>query len=367
MLFQYPPWFGPRRENRAELEALRERLPDYRICVEFRSPRWLAEERDRERTLRLLEEHGLVFVCVDAPEVSGLPRLLAITSEDLLVVRFHGRSDRTWSDTSRSAAERFRYLYKKRELEELARPIAELTRGGARDPPADEQLLPRLRRPQRRPAAGPARALRARGAAVTIEHGIARGDDGVARCWWADSAPEYRAYHDREWGFPVADDRRLFEKLSLEGFQAGLSWLTILRKREAFRAAFAGFDYARVARFGPRDVERMLGDAAIVRHRGKIEAVINNARRAVELVGEEGSLARYVWRFEPESPRTSVQVAHTSESRALARELKQRGWRFVGPTTVYAFMQAMGLVNDHLEGCDLRAPAERARAEFERP
>jgi DNA-3-methyladenine glycosylase I len=205
------------------------------------------------------------------------------------------------------------------------------------------------------------------------DDGIARGDDGVARCWWADSAPEYRAYHDREWGFPVAEDRRLFEKLSLEGFQAGLSWLTILRKREAFRRAFADFDFERVARFGDREVERLLADASIVRHRGKIEAVINNARRAVDLVEEEGSLAGYVWRFEPEARSRSVdraglaELAHTAESRALARDLKKRGWRFVGPTTVYAFMQAMGLVNDHLDGCDIRARVARARAEFRRP
>lgn len=208
---------------------------------------------------------------------------------------------------------------------------------------------------------------------MTIDDGIACSDDGVARCWWADSAPEYRSYHDREWGFPVAEDQRLFEKLSLEGFQAGLSWLTILRKREAFRRAFAGFDFERVARFGQRDITRLLADASIVRHRGKIEAVINNARCAVELVEEEGSLAGYVWRFEPEAQPRSVdraklrELAHTAESHALARDLKKRGWRFVGPTTVYAFMQAMGLVNDHLEGCDIRPQVELARADFERP
>ncbi len=203
--------------------------------------------------------------------------------------------------------------------------------------------------------------------------GIAQGDDGVARCWWGDSPPEYRSYHDSEWGFPVADDVRLFEKLSLEGFQAGLSWLTILRKREAFRRAFAGFEFERVARFGPQDVTRLLGDASIVRHRGKIEAVINNARCAVELVDAEGSLAGYVWRFEPE-PRAAVldydglrALAQTPESRELARDLKRRGWRFVGPTTVYAFMQAMGLVNDHIDGCDAAAAVEHARATFQRP
>ena len=201
--------------------------------------------------------------------------------------------------------------------------------------------------------------------------GIVRGEDGVRRCYWADSAPEYRAYHDREWGFPVDDDVRLFEKLSLEGFQAGLSWLTILRKREAFRRAFAGFDFNAVARFGERDVERLLGDASIIRHRGKIEAVINNAGRAVELVESEGSLAAYVWRFEPgRRPRRVDRgdiAAETAESRALAKDLKRRGWRFVGPTTVYAFMQAMGLVNDHMTGCAARTTATRARKEFRSP
>jgi DNA-3-methyladenine glycosylase I len=205
--------------------------------------------------------------------------------------------------------------------------------------------------------------------------GLAQGDDGVTRCFWGDSAPEYRAYHDTEWGFPVADDRRLFEKLCLEGFQSGLSWLTILRKREGFREAFAGFDFEQVARFGARDVKRLLGDAAIVRHRGKIEATINNAQRAVELVDEEGSLAAFVWRFEPDPasrPKrltwaTLVKMAQTDESRALAKDLKRRGWRFVGPTTVYAFMQAMGLVNDHVEGCAARDPAAEARAAFAVP
>ena len=193
------------------------------------------------------------------------------------------------------------------------------------------------------------------------------GDDGVSRCWWGDSAPELRPYHDVEWGFPVADDTRLFEKLSLEGFQAGLSWLTILRKREAFRRAFAGFDLERVARFGERDVQRLLKDASIVRNRGKIEAVINNARRAIEVVDTDGSLAAYVWRFEPEPRRVDSLPASTPESDALSRDLKRRGWRFVGPTTVYAFMQAMGLVNDHLDGCEAGAAVERARVKFKRP
>jgi DNA-3-methyladenine glycosylase I len=205
--------------------------------------------------------------------------------------------------------------------------------------------------------------------------GLARGDDGVVRCFWGDSAPEYRAYHDTEWGFPVDDDRRLFEKLSLEGFQSGLSWLTILRKREAFRRAFAGFDIEQVARFGDRDVARLLDDASIVRHRGKIEATLNNAKRAVELVDEEGSLAAYVWRFEPD-PSTRpkrltwsalLELGQTPESQAMAKDLKRRGWRFVGPTTVYAFMQAMGLVNDHVDGCAIRGPVEDARAKFMRP
>jgi DNA-3-methyladenine glycosylase I len=208
-----------------------------------------------------------------------------------------------------------------------------------------------------------------------VDEGLSRGEDGVVRCFWGDSAPEYRPYHDTEWGFPVDDDRRLFEKLTLEGFQSGLSWLTILRKREGFRQAFAGFDFERVARFGERNVERLLADASIVRHRGKIESTLNNARRAVELVEAEGSLAAYVWRFEPD-PATRPkrltraalkEMATTPESTALAKDLKKRGWTFVGPTTVYAFMQAMGLVNDHVHGCAARDPAEQARAAFVRP
>jgi len=196
---------------------------------------------------------------------------------------------------------------------------------------------------------------------------IVVGEDGLARCCWADSAPEYRAYHDTEWGFPVADDVRLFEKLSLEGFQAGLAWLTILRKRDAFRRAFEGFRFDRVARFDESDVARLLADSGIVRHRGKIEAVINNARRAVELVGEQGSLSAYVWRFEPEAAHATDLPSTTPESKALAKDLKSRGWRFVGPTTVYAFMQAMGLVNDHVDGCHARTRVEAARRRFERP
>jgi DNA-3-methyladenine glycosylase I len=207
---------------------------------------------------------------------------------------------------------------------------------------------------------------------TSTEDGLVNGSDGVVRCSWGDSTPEYRAYHDDEWGRPLADDVRLFEMLSLEGFQAGLSWLTILRKRDAFRRAFAGFDPQLVARFGKRDVTRLLGDAAIVRHRGKIEAVIGNAARALELIDAEGSIAAYVWRFEPLLPDVKINPAAVREregapeAKALARELKQRGWRFVGPSTVYAFMQATGLVNDHVEGCAARKPAERARAAFKR-
>jgi DNA-3-methyladenine glycosylase I len=195
------------------------------------------------------------------------------------------------------------------------------------------------------------------------------GDDGLARCPWGDSTADYRVYHDTEWGFPVADDIRLFEKLSLEGFQSGLSWLTILRKRENFRAAFAGFDFHQVARFDERDVERLLGDAGIIRHRGKIEAVINNAARAVELAGAEGSLAHYFWSHEPApvTGRADGEPSTTAESTAIAKDLKKRGWRFVGPTTVYAFMQAMGLVNDHRTGCHTRPQVDAARAGFTRP
>jgi DNA-3-methyladenine glycosylase I len=209
-----------------------------------------------------------------------------------------------------------------------------------------------------------------------LADGLVENEDGVTRCWWGGGEDlSYRAYHDDEWGMPVTDDVRLFEKLTLEGFQAGLSWLTILRKREAFRRAFAGFDFRRVARYGERDVERLLADASIVRHRGKIESAINNARRAEELVDEAGSLAAYLWRFEPDEASRPARVtrdallalAHTPDSRALAKDLKRRGWTFVGPTTVYAFMQAMGLVDDHLEGCAARPRVEAARAALARP
>lgn len=205
--------------------------------------------------------------------------------------------------------------------------------------------------------------------------GVVEHEDGRTRCFWAGNDPIYRDYHDGEWGRPVTDDRRLFEKLCLEGFQSGLSWLTILRKREAFRHAFAGFDYHRVARFGPRDVERLLADAAIVRHRGKIEAAIANASRAIELEAEHGSLAAYFWQFEPpasERPKRLTRAAlskmsTTPTSIRMAKDLKKRGFRFFGPTTAYAFMQAMGMVNDHLEGCFSRELVEAERARFVRP
>jgi DNA-3-methyladenine glycosylase I len=191
------------------------------------------------------------------------------------------------------------------------------------------------------------------------------GKDGKARCFWSGAAPEFPAYHDREWGFPVADDRRLFEKICLEGFQSGLSWRTILAKRENFRAAFKNFDFDKVARFDARNVKRLLGDPGIVRHRGKIEAVINNARCAREMVKREGSLAAYIWRYEAGAKRKSMAVSE--EAIKLSKDLKKLGWRFVGPTTVYAFMQAMGLVNDHAAGCVIRAKALKARKAFKIP
>ncbi|WP_431682783.1 DNA-3-methyladenine glycosylase I [Kitasatospora sp. KL5] len=195
------------------------------------------------------------------------------------------------------------------------------------------------------------------------------GPDGKPRCQWSAAAAEFLAYHDTEWGFPVADDRRLFEKLSLEGFQSGLSWRTILAKRENFRAAFSGFDISRVARFGEREVERLLQDAGIVRHRGKIEAVINNAKCAESMLDREGSLAAFVWRYEPDPAELpEPQTASTSPtSIALSKDLRKLGWRFVGPTTVFAFMQAMGLVNDHARDCAIRPLAERERVAFARP
>jgi len=210
---------------------------------------------------------------------------------------------------------------------------------------------------------------------MPLAAGLVRHADGVTRCWWPGEDPLYLRYHDEEWGAPVTDDRRLFEKICLEGFQAGLSWLTILRKRPHFRKAFADFDIDRVAGFGARDTARLLNDEGIVRHRGKIESTINNARRAVAVRDEFGSLAAYFWRREPD-PRSRprrmtrhalMQLARTPESIALSKDLKTRGWTFVGPTTVYAFMQAMGLVNDHLEGCASRIAVEGARATLRRP
>ena len=206
-----------------------------------------------------------------------------------------------------------------------------------------------------------------------LSEGLQRGDDGRLRCWWCGTSDEYVRYHDVEWGSPVTDDVRLFEKLSLEGFQAGLSWLTILRKRENFRTAFAGFEPARVARFGSRDITRLLGNAGIVRHRGKIEAVINNARCYDALCAEHGSLAAFIWGYEPradERPLKATRAAlpnMTRSSIAMSKALKQRGWKFVGPTTMYALFQAMGLVNDHLDGCYRRPDVERTRRKLRRP
>jgi DNA-3-methyladenine glycosylase I len=208
-----------------------------------------------------------------------------------------------------------------------------------------------------------------------MREGIRIGADGRPRCSWAGDDPLYVEYHDAEWGRPVAEDRRLFEKLCLEGFQAGLSWLTILRKRDNFRRVFAGFDPLVIAEFGDDDVERLMADAGIVRNRAKILATINNARRYLELVAETGSLAAYLWSFEPDSASRPAELDHATlltfatspESRALSRDLRRRGWAFVGPTTAYAAMQAMGIVNDHLDGCWVRPEVERARDLFPRP
>jgi DNA-3-methyladenine glycosylase I len=208
-----------------------------------------------------------------------------------------------------------------------------------------------------------------------VAEGLIQEDDGRCSCRWHAGIPEYVAYHHREWGRPTADDTRLFEKICLEGFQSGLSWITILRKREAFRRGFAGFDAERVAEFGPADIERLVGDAGIVRHRGKIESVINNARRLAELRATEGSLAPFVWRHEPkpaDRPRrldlaALMAMPKTDESTALSKALRKRGWSFVGPTTIYAFMQAVGIVNDHIEGCWCRPECEAERAAFARP
>ena len=205
--------------------------------------------------------------------------------------------------------------------------------------------------------------------------GLIKGDDGISRCWWHGGLPDYVEYHDLEWGHPVDDDQKLFEKICLEGFQAGLSWLTILRKRENFRKAFKDFDFVKVARFGEKQVAKLLEDAGIVRHRGKINSTINNAKRAIDMAAEFGSLGKYFWQFEPEAkdrPKKFTYAAltaftTTAESTALSKDLKKRGWSFVGPTTAYAFMQAMGMVNDHLAGCHCREKVEQKRKKFKRP
>lgn len=210
---------------------------------------------------------------------------------------------------------------------------------------------------------------------TTLAEGLYLGNDGKVRCWWPSGYDDYVHYHDTEWGFPVSDDRRLFEKICLEGFQSGLSWLTVLRKRENFREAFHQFDFYRVAEMTERDIEQLLQNAGIIRHRGKIASTINNAKQAIKLVDEVGSLAKYFWSFEPpESERPPKMdyehlrhLAKTPTSTALSKDLKKRGWSFVGPTTAYAFMQAMGLVNDHLEGCYCRELALRARQDFTLP
>ena len=205
--------------------------------------------------------------------------------------------------------------------------------------------------------------------------GLSLGPDGNARCHWGSADSDYRDYHDCEWGVPTDSDPTLFEKICLEGFQSGLSWLTILRKRKNFREAFDGFDFERVAEFTADDVERLLGNPGIVRHRGKIQSVINNAGKARELAAETGSLASYFWRWEPTPASRPLRLDHAAslsltkspESSAMSRDLKRRGWTFVGPTTAYAFMQAMGLVNDHIHGCFARSNVERLRTAFPRP
>ena len=206
--------------------------------------------------------------------------------------------------------------------------------------------------------------------AKATRDGLATGSDGKVRCFWCAGDPLYESYHDGEWGFPVSDDVRLFEKICLEGFQAGLSWITVLRKRDAFRRAFHGFELARVARMNARSIERLLRDASIIRHRAKLESAVHNARRALELIEERGSIAAYLWDFEPDVAARPKRITwpalgkltESEASRALSKDLRQRGFRFVGPTTMYAMMQAMGLVNDHLEGCARRPVVEAARA-----
>ncbi|MEO1701004.1 MAG: DNA-3-methyladenine glycosylase I [Pseudomonadota bacterium] len=210
---------------------------------------------------------------------------------------------------------------------------------------------------------------------MTTGTGLIVGEDGRTRCWWPGDKQDYLYYHDNEWGTPVADDVCLFEKICLEGFQSGLSWLTILRKRENFRAAFDGFNFEKIADFGAEEIERLVNDAGIVRHRGKIQSTINNARRALELRAEFGSLATYFWRQEPGSDERPKRVTYdwsmanptSATSARVSKDLKKRGWSFVGPTTIYAFMQAMGLVNDHLDGCYCRDIVEEARSAHERP
>jgi len=208
-----------------------------------------------------------------------------------------------------------------------------------------------------------------------LPDGIVASPDGIRRCWWSAEPAIYQAYHDDEWGRPVADDFRLFEKLCLEGFQSGLSWLTILKKRENFRGAFCGFDFDWLSRWDEHDVQRLLEDAGIIRHRGKIASTLHNARRALELVAEFGSLAAYLWRWEPaanERPAkldkaALTKLANSPAAAAMSKDLRKRGWSFVGPTTCYAFMQAVGMVNDHIEGCAARAKVEHERGKFVRP
>ena len=208
-----------------------------------------------------------------------------------------------------------------------------------------------------------------------MSDGLNKGPDGKSRCWWCGEDPFYMEYHDKEWGNPVADDVRLFEKICLEGFQSGLSWITILRKRENFRKAFDGFDYRKIARYTDKRVEKLVLDAGIIRHRGKITSTINNAKRAIEMEKEFGSLAAYFWSWEPDTksrPKkydiaTLKPLGKTDTSLALSKDLKKRGWSFVGPTTVYAFMQAMGMVNDHVDGCHRRPELEKKREAFKRP
>jgi len=211
--------------------------------------------------------------------------------------------------------------------------------------------------------------------AERLKKGLIKGEDGHVRCFWPGELPDYLDYHDTEWGLPVADDHRLFEKICLEGFQSGLSWLTILRKRENFREAFSEFDFERVAKYGARDVEKLVKNAGIIRHRGKIVSTVNNAKRACEMADEFGSLGAYFWQHETNVANRPKKLDHktlktlgkTAESIALSKDLKKRGWSFVGPTTAYAFMQAMGMVNDHIEGCFAREATEEARKKFKRP